>query len=148
MKPVSKGTALITLPQWLPEALGSVNPLREEVAALEGRGDLLRVHALVLGKVLGVLPLEELLAILGVGRAAEVAVRGGLLVLGLAELEGLGDGTGAGVELDLHDAGDVLSGQVALLGAVGLDEEGQWLGHADGVGQLDEGALGEAALHV
>merc|ERR1711972_1168339 len=50
----------------------SVNPLCQVVAALERRRHLLGRHALVLGHVLGVLPLEELDAVLGVWLTAKV----------------------------------------------------------------------------
>ena len=75
-----------------------------------------------------------------------MAVGGSLVVLGLAKGKVAGEGTGAGVELDLDDVGDGLGGKALLLGAVGLDEEGEGLGNADGVRELDAGALAEAGL--
>merc|ERR1740123_1801073 len=73
----------------------SVNPLLEVVAGFQLRLYLRRGHLGILLQVLRVLPLEVFLTVLGVGLASEVAVRGGLLILGLAEGEGLGDGPGA-----------------------------------------------------
>merc|ERR1712137_498156 len=125
----------------------SIHPLRQEVAALECRRDLTGRHALVLGEILGVLPFEELDAVLCIGLTAEVAVGGGLLVLGLTESQGLRDGAGTAVELHLDHVRDVVCRQRTLLRAVGLYEERQRLRHADGVGELDQGSLAEAALH-
>merc|ERR1712050_541214 len=79
----------------------SVDPLGQVVAGLERRRHLLRAHALVLGEVLGVLPLEELDAVLRVCLTTEVAVRRSLLVLGLAQRQGLRDGAWPAVELHL-----------------------------------------------
>merc|ERR1712048_1483227 len=73
----------------------SVHPLREVVAGLERGGDLIRIHLGVLVDVLGVLPLEEFDAVLGIRLAAKVAVSRGLLILGLAKREGHGDGARA-----------------------------------------------------
>merc|ERR1711869_187021 len=72
----------------------SVDPLREEVAGRQFRRHVGRRHRRVLTEVLGALPLEELDAVLRVRLAAEVAISGGLLVLGLAEGERLGNGAG------------------------------------------------------
>merc|ERR1711939_908395 len=124
-----------------------VNPLLQVVACLKSGSHLCAVHGGILGHVLGVLPLEELDAVLGVRSTAEVAVGSGLLVLWLTEGQGHGNGTWTAVELDLQDVGDVIGSQLAALGAVGLDEERQRLGNTDGVRELDEAALGEAALH-
>merc|ERR1719261_535065 len=104
-------------------------------------------HGHVLGEVRRVLPLKVLHAVLRVRRAAEMAVGRRDLVLGLTELEGLGDGARAAVEGDLHHLRDGLRRQAARLRAVGLDEEGERLGDADRVGELNESALREAALH-
>merc|ERR1719401_2696675 len=76
----------------------SIHPLCQVPAALQLSRDLLRCHALVLGEVLGVLPLEELNSVLRVGLAAEVAISGGLLVLGFAEGQGLRNGTRSAIE--------------------------------------------------
>merc|ERR1719343_1950133 len=65
-----------------------VHPLGQVVASLQRCGDLLRVHLGVLREVLGVLPLEELDASLGVRLTAEVAIRRRLLVLRLAQRQG------------------------------------------------------------
>merc|ERR1719326_2001466 len=125
----------------------SVNPLLQVVACLECSSHLIAVHGGILGHVLGVLPLEELDAVLGVRSTAKVAVCSGLLVLWLAECQGHGNGARAAVELDLEDVGDVIRSQLAAPGAVGLDEERQRLGNTDGGRELDQAALGEAALH-
>ena len=79
-----------------------VHPLREVCTALQRSIHLGRVHGRVLRQVLGVLPLEELDAILGDGLAAEVAVSRRLLVLWLTQSQGLSNGTRAAVELDLQ----------------------------------------------
>uniref|UniRef100_J3KZC6 Uncharacterized protein n=1 Tax=Oryza brachyantha TaxID=4533 RepID=J3KZC6_ORYBR len=47
------------------------------------------------------------------------------------------------VEVLLHDVEDLLVGDLA--GAVGVDEHGERLGHANGVGHLHDAAAGEAA---
>merc|ERR1719488_169626 len=120
-----------------------VNPLLQVVACLECSSHLCTVHGGILAHVLGVLPLKELDAILGVRSTAKVAVGSGLLVLWLAEGQGHGNGSRAAVELDLQDVGDVIRSQLAALGAVGLDEERQRLGHTNGVRELDQAALGE-----
>merc|ERR1711939_1063824 len=125
----------------------SVNPLLQVVACLECGSHLCAVHGGILLHVLGVLPLKELDAVLGVRSTAEVAVGGGLLVLWLTEDQGHGNGTWTAVELDLQDVSDVIGSQLAALGAVGLDEERQRLGHTDGVRELDQAALGKATLH-
>merc|ERR1719410_2937787 len=91
---------------WLrmvPRIRSSVDPLGQIVAALQLRGDLRWCHRLELGQVLGVLPLEELDAILGDRLAPEVAVGRCLLVLRLTESQRLSDGTRTAVESDLDD---------------------------------------------
>merc|ERR1719258_426131 len=105
-----------------------VDPLREVVRALERRLDLVGRHGGVLREVLRVLPREELHPVLLVRLAAEVAVRRRRVVLRLAEHEVAREGAGARVELHLDDVGDRLRGELALLGAVRLDEEreGVW----------------------
>merc|ERR1712176_1334091 len=125
----------------------SVDPLGQVVAGLERRRHLLRAHALVLGEVLCVLPLEELDAVLRVCLAAKMAISRGLLVLWLAESKRLRNGARAAIKLDLDDVRDVVCRQRSLLRAVGLDEERQGLRDANGIRKLDQGALAEAALH-
>merc|ERR1719401_1778256 len=125
----------------------SVDPLREVVARLEFRCDLLSVHGRVLREVLRIFPLEELDALLGHGYAPEMAVCGRLLVLGLPQGQRLGDGAWPAIKGDLDNIGDVFCSEGALLCAIGLHEERQWLRHADGVGQLHKRALAETALH-
>mmetsp|Transcript_24426 Transcript_24426/g.58520 ORF Transcript_24426/g.58520 Transcript_24426/m.58520 type:complete len:497 (+) Transcript_24426:101-1591(+) len=123
-----------------------IDPLGEDLllGLLDGLLDVVGRHLDVRLQVLGVLPREEGLAVLGVRRAAEVAVRGGDVVLRLAKLQVARERAGARVEVDLHDVGDRLRGQVTVLGAVGLDEEGERLGDADGVRQLHARALAQA----
>ena len=60
----------------------SVHPLLEEVALLQLRLHAGRGHGRVLGEVRGVLPLEELHAVLRVRLATEVAIRGRNLMTG------------------------------------------------------------------
>ena len=79
-----------------------VHPLREVRAALQRSIHLSRAHGLVLRQVLGVLPLEELDAILGDRLTAEVAVSRRLLVFRLTQSQGLSDGTRPAVEFDLQ----------------------------------------------
>merc|ERR1711979_100307 len=95
----------------------SVDPLREVVARLEFRCDLLGVHGRVLRKVLRILPLEELDALLGHGHAPEMAVGGRLLVLGFSQGQGLGNGAWPAVEGDLDNVCDVLGSERTLLRA-------------------------------
>jgi len=124
-----------------------VHPLLQVVALLQLSRNRSRRHGDVLGEVRRVLPLEVLHAVLGVRLAAEVAVRRRNLVLRLAELERLGDRTRAAVEGNLHHIGDGLRRQASRLRAVRLDEEGERLGDTNGVRELHERALREAALH-
>merc|ERR1719261_560510 len=79
----------------------SVHPLGEIVARLQLSLYLRRIHGLVLGQILCILPLEEFLAVLGVRLAAKVAIRSGLLVLGFSQCKGHSDGPRTAVELDL-----------------------------------------------
>lgn len=85
-------------------------------------------------ELLGLLPGE-----VGVG---EVAVLGRLAVDGLDEVELLDNDTGAHVEVVADNLDELVRGLVGS--AVGLDEDGEGLGDTDGVGELDEGAAGEA----
>merc|ERR1712232_395775 len=124
-----------------------VNPLLQVVAGLQGSSDLGSVIASILGQILGVLPLEELDAILGVWLAAKVAVCSSHLVLWLTECQRNGNGTRAAVKLNLENVGDVVSCQLASLRAVGLHKEGQRLGDTDGIRELDKASLGKTTLH-
>jgi len=75
---------------------------------------------------------------------AEVTVLGGGAVDGLDQVELLDNDTGAQVKV-VGDDLDKLVG--ALVGsAVTLDEDGQWLGDTNGVGQLDQGSAGELGV--
>merc|ERR1712070_670021 len=117
----------------------SVNPLGEVVAGLELSLHLSRIHSLVLGEVLGILPLEELDAVLGLRLAAKVAVCCSLLVLWFPQCQGHSNASRTAVEVDLDDIGNVIWGQVALFCAVRLNKQGQRLGNTDGVRELDKG---------
>ena len=90
------------------------------------------------GELLGLLPGE-----VGVG-SAEVAVLGGLLVDGSEKVELLDNVAGAEVEVLLHDGDEVLISETLFSGAVGLDVDGEGVGEADGVGDLDEDSVSEA----
>merc|ERR1711907_6290 len=123
----------------------SVNPLGKVVAGLQLSTDLLRVHALVLGQVLGILPLEELFAILCVRLATEVAIGSSFLVLGLPESKGQSNSTWTAVEGDLDDVGDVISSEVTLLSAVGLNKDREGLRDTNGIGKLHKRPLAQSA---
>merc|ERR1711907_494059 len=125
----------------------SVNPLGKVVAGLQLSTDLLRVHALVLGQVLCVLPLEELLAILCVRLATEVAIGSGLLVFGLPERKGQSNSTWTAIKGDLDDVGDVISSKVALLRAIGLNKDREGLGDTNGIRKLHKGTFAQATAH-
>merc|ERR1712060_741331 len=58
----------------------SVNPLGQVVAGFQSCTHLIRVHARILGAILGVLPLEKLDTVLSVWGTAEVAIRSCLLI--------------------------------------------------------------------
>ena len=75
---------------------------------------------------------------------AEMTVLGGSAVDGVSEVELLDDYTGPEVEVVMDDLDKFGTGFVA--GSVGLDEERQWLGDANGVGQLDQSATSEAGV--
>ena len=86
-------------------------------------------------ELLGLLP-EELLLV-----SAKVAVGGGLVVDRGSEVEGSHEHAGAQVEVVLDDLRELGVGLDA--GAVGVDEDRQGLGDADGVRELDEAALAQ-----
>merc|ERR1719424_2291660 len=92
----------------------SVDPLCEVVAGLKLSGNLLRVHALVLGQVLRILPLEKLHAILGIRLTPKVAIGCSVLVFGFTQSKGHPEGTWAAIKGDLDDVRDVVSSQVTL----------------------------------
>merc|ERR1719161_1324646 len=91
------------------------------------------VHALVLGQIFGVLPLEELDTILGNRLTSKVTVGCSLLVLGLTESKRQSNGTWAAIKLDLDDISDVDSCQSTLLSAIGLHKKRQRLSNTDGI---------------
>merc|ERR1719201_894170 len=100
-----------------------VDPLGEDLLGLglELLGDGGVGHLDELGEVLGVLPREELHALLGVRLAAKVAVGRGDVVFGLAELEVARERAGPAVEVELDNVGDRLGREVALLSyAIGV----------------------------
>merc|ERR1712157_640878 len=76
-----------------------------------------------------------------------MAVGRGLLVLWLAESQRLSDGARTTVESDLDDIGDVISTQSTLLRAISLNEKRQWLCNTNGVRELYQSSLAQAALH-
>jgi len=73
-------------------------------------------------------------------RAAKVAVTGGLTVDRAAQIERLDDGRRAQVEAFAHKLGQLVVGQLA--GSICLDENGNRVRHADGVGQLQLAGVG------
>merc|ERR1712099_189318 len=123
-----------------------VHPLGEVIASLQFSSDLCGIHRLVLGQVLGILPLEELDPILGVGFPAKVAISCRLLVLGFPQRQRLSNCTWATVESNFDNIGDVVRCQVTLLGAVRLDEEGERFRHTDGVRELHKSTLAQSTL--
>jgi len=89
--------------------------------------------------LLGLLPSEVLLL-----RAPKVAVGGGLDVDGALEVEVADDAAGAKVKVLLDDGNNLI---VRLGGsAVGLHVDGQGLGHANGVGKLNQHTLAQTGL--
>merc|ERR1711933_633560 len=125
----------------------SIDPLGEVIAALQLRSDLCWRHRLELGQILGVLPLEKLDSFVGVWLTSEMAVGRGLLVLWLAESQRLSDGARTTVESDLDHIGDVISTQCTLLCAISLNEKGQRLCNTNGIRELYQSSLAQAALH-
>lgn len=71
-----------------------------------------------------------------------MAVLGRLQVDRPGQVELLDDDTGAHVEVVADDLDELVRGLGG--GAVGVDKDGQGLGDTNGVGQLDQGAAGEA----
>jgi len=125
----------------------SINPLGEVVAGLECGLDLSRVHALVLAQVLGVLPLKELHAVLGLWLTSKVAVGSSLLILRLPKRKRNSNGARATIKLDLDNVCDVDWCQSTLLGAISLYEKRERLCHTDRIGELHKGTLAQATLH-
>ena len=74
--------------------------------------------------------------------AAKVTVGCRLLVDGAAQVQVADDGARAQVEGLLDGLDDLVLGD--MRGAKGVDHDRQRLGHADGVGQLDFAAVGQA----
>lgn len=71
-----------------------------------------------------------------------MAVLGRLQVDGPGQVELLDDDTGAHVEVVADDLDELVRGLGR--GAVGVDKDGKGLSDTNGVGQLDQGAAGEA----
>ena len=94
-------------------------------------------------KEVGRLELERLGLLPGVVGVAEVAVGGSLEVLGLLETKLADDDTGAEIPVLEDDLDELVV--VLLSGAVGVDVDGERLSNTNGVGELDEGATGEAS---
>lgn len=90
------------------------------------------------------LELERLGLLPGVRRVTEVAVRGGLQVLGLLEVELSHDNSGSEVPVVSDDVDQV--GVRLLTGTVSLDKDGQGLGDTDGVRQLDQASSGKTGV--
>ena len=80
----------------------------------------------------------------GAGCATDVAVCGGFFIDRSAELEAVFDGARAHVEQFGDLARDFAVGHVDLGGAEGVDRQADGLSNADGVGHLDECAVGNA----
>ena len=74
----------------------------------------------------------------------EMAVLRRLVVDRLDQVQLLDDNTRSHVEVVADDSHQLVGG---LFGStVGLDEEGEWLGYTNGVGELDKAAAGEFAV--
>merc|ERR1712118_290449 len=125
----------------------SIDPFGQVVACFQLSRNLLRGHSLILGEVLGILPLKELHAIFGDCLPTKVAIGGCVLILRLTERQGLSDGTWAAIEGNLDDVSDIHSCEAPLLRAVGFHKERERLGDTDSIGKLDKSALAQAALN-
>merc|ERR1719254_237944 len=125
----------------------SVHPFCEVVAGLQCGIHLSRCHALVLGQIFGVLPLEEFDAVLGHRLTSKMAISRRLLVLGLPKSERHRDCTWTAIKLDLDDVGNVHGCQCTLLSAVSLDEQRERLCNTNCVGQLHESTLAQTTLN-
>ena len=87
---------------------------------------------------------HELLGLLpGVVWVAEVAVRGGLEVLGPLEPELLDDDTGSEIPVLADDVDEL--GVGLLAGAVGVDVDGEGLSDTNGVRELNQDTASEAS---
>merc|ERR1712194_580073 len=111
----------------------SIHPLREVVACLQLSLNLIRVHALVLRQILGVLPLEELHAILCIRLTPKVAIGSSLLIFGLAQRQRHAKCTWAAIKCNFDDIRDVISAQVALLRTISLHEDREGLCNTNGI---------------
>ena len=90
------------------------------------------------------LDLEGLWLLPGEILVGEVAVLGGLVVDWLDEVKLLDDDTRSKVEVLVDDLNKLFRGLVRR--AVGLNEDGQWLGDANGVRELHKGTASETSL--
>jgi len=128
-------------------AMASINPLGEVVGPFQLSTDLVCAHALVLAKILGVLPLEELHTILGDWLTSEMAVSSRLLILGLPKSKGHSNGTRACIESNFQHFGEIICAELWNLSAISLHKQRKGFGHANGIRKLDEATLGKFALH-
>ena len=74
-----------------------------------------------------------------------MAESGGLLINGPLQIQLLDDASRSEIEIVANDADDVLLGAATFDRAVGLNVDGEWVGEADSVGDLDEGSVTEAS---
>ena len=95
-----------------------------------------------LGACLERLGLVGLLPGKGIAGAAEVTVGGGCLEDRPAQVEAFDDAFGGQLEVLADEFDEARLGDLA--GAEGVDANGDRLGDADGVGELDFGLIGEA----
>mmetsp|Transcript_10218 Transcript_10218/g.21084 ORF Transcript_10218/g.21084 Transcript_10218/m.21084 type:complete len:247 (+) Transcript_10218:79-819(+) len=125
-----------------------VDPLcQDSILAVSNLGfDGVGGHGNVLGEIHDVFPGEVLQAVFFERLTSEMAVSGGLVVLGFTQGKRLGQGTRTGVEVDLDDVGNKLGGQAFLFGSVGLDEDTERLGDTNGIRQLDQSAFAQSRL--
>lgn len=79
--------------------------------------------------------------------AAEVTVSGGLLHDRAAQVQVADDGSRAQVEVILDNLGDLQVGltRAGQTSTVGINEDGQWVRHTDGIGQLDQASVGQTS---
>jgi len=79
--------------------------------------------------------------------AAEVTVSGGLLHDRAAQVQVADDGSRAQVEVILDNLSDLQVGltRAGQTSTVGINEDGQWVRHTDGIGQLDQASVGQTS---
>ena len=74
-----------------------------------------------------------------------MAESGGLLINGPLQIQLLDDASRSEIEIVANDADDVLLGAATFDRAVGLNVDGEWVGEADSVGDLEKGPIAEAS---